>query len=341
MDLIFEVLRILCFLAVYFAMPAKKCAVCHVEVKNHVGPHGKGKCSEEFPDEPDGSTLTLTAVAAQLKDLTDMMHKMQAQSNVSKPTADNCSGASNHSADSKGQSYDEMFPSATHAVSTDSNNYLDPRGTLLNRQQVKAIHITEFLNDKTKARRKNKRHDLVLSTSDDQTSVLVRSDDPHLYSGITLDEWNGANMRVLNHLLTGGVIARTDMEFYLAYTATVNDFYQKYTWDSILQFDCHYRDQQAALGFKWGYINPQLELQILVPLRRDRDMKNYNTYPRGKPVGSEETHFRPECKQWKASGGHCRFGQSCKYRHVPLTGFKSQHESNESEEKNSTGHREW
>ena len=53
-----------------------------------------------------------------------------------------------------------------------------------------------------------------------------------------------------------------------------------------------------------------MELQLLCPHNRQKG-----------------SHFKPnqtqhksleECRQWKANGGFCRFGENCRYKHVPI-----------------------
>ncbi len=50
------------------------------------------------------------------------------------------------------------------------------------------------------------------------------------------------------------------VEYYLAYTAIMFEFAQKYDWASMMDFDIKYREQQAAHVFQWGAINPLMEL---------------------------------------------------------------------------------
>lgn len=235
-------------------MAPKKCSVCHIEIKNHIGPHGKGKCGEQEEGVNDSAT-TMAEMAAEIKQLSSIVKKMQTQG---KPEMnDSVHGATGDSlpgAYVKGQSYGEMFASKDPLTAVDPSDggVFDPRITLCNKAQVKVVHITDFLSEKVKSRRRNKHRDFVLSTADESHTsvpVVVRSEDPHPYSGISLAEWNGANMRVMNHLLSIDQLPRSHVEYYLAYTAIVCDFYEKYEWESILAFDFQYRIQQATHNF--------------------------------------------------------------------------------------------
>jgi hypothetical protein len=90
----------------------------------------------------------------------------------------------------------------------------------------KALHIHNFLNETAKRRVKHKRHDVILSRCDDNENsdtLVVSSDDSHPYAGVSICEWATANCRIMNQLLSTGDLARQNVEFYLAYTATVMD----------------------------------------------------------------------------------------------------------------------
>ena len=146
----------------------------------------------------------------------------------------------------------------------------------------------------------------------------MNTDERHPYSGISIDEWSAANARVMNKLLMSGELPRTDIEYYLAYTAIIMDMVSLYEWNSILDFDWHYREQQAAHGFMWGYINPVMELQLLTPRNRNTNKHQYNQRR------SNNKHYgQEECKQWKATNGHCHFGDRCRFKHVPLQSYQN------------------
>lgn len=187
----------------------------------------------------------------------------------------------------------------------------DPRAILTVKATCKkALHITQFLGENAKHKQKIRRKDVILSTADDDRLVL-RADESHPYSGITLHEWGAANMRLLNRLLASGELPRDHIEYYLAYTATINDFYAKFEWNSILDFDFQYREQQAQHGFPWGQINPMMELQLLIPRPPRMDT-------RAPPRNGKANPNQTECRQWIANNGYCRFGASCKFKHIPL-----------------------
>ena len=204
----------------------------------------------------------------------------------------------------------------------------DPRVTLTVRaSSKKAVHITDFLTEKAKKRIKNRRKDLVLARMDElEDRLVVRAEDQHPYAGITISEWGAANIRVMNKLLNTGDLERSNIEYYLSYSASIFDFAEKYEWHSILDFDFQYREQQAEFQFMWGFINPRMELQLLIPR-----VNSINTRVQGngaRPLGNRfqgnnrQMSRNPrniDCIQWKANNGLCSFGNDCKYNHPQLS----------------------
>ncbi|KAH3752692.1 hypothetical protein DPMN_187317 [Dreissena polymorpha] len=186
--------------------------------------------------------------------------------------------------------------------------FMDPR-TILTIKSVnkKATHITQFLTEKTKRRRQNKRRGYVLSGSvDREETIVLKTSEDHPYLEIYIEEWGAANMRLLNHLLSTGQIKRTDVEFYLAYTTTIFEFAENYEWNSVLNFDYRYRELQAEHAFRWGTFFPHMELQILLPKRPRTVTQHTPSYPSKQP--------REDCRIFKAKGS-CPFGPKCRYRH--------------------------
>ena len=209
-----------------------------------------------------------------------------------------------------GKNFEELFsvkdPSVSPNVSQQSpNGSFDPRAILTSKAfSVKTIHITQFLSEKTKKRRLSRRRELVLSSKGQHSDQLViKTEEDHPYLGISIDEWGGANCRLMNHLLHTGQLLRPQIEYYLAYTAQIYDFAAKYEWDSILDYDYSYREMQAEHGFMWGTFTSHLELQVLMPKRSS----NYK--------GPNYQRYAQDCRLFKAHGA-CPFGATCKYRHV-------------------------
>jgi hypothetical protein len=180
----------------------------------------------------------------------------------------------------------------------------DPRLTLtIKAHKKKATHVTQFLPEKVKRRRQLKKKNFVLSTqSQGEEQLVIKTEDEHPYSGLLISEWVSANCRVMNYLLQSGELARQDVEYYLAHTVNVMDYADSYEWESVLDFDYHYRELQAEHSFPWGTYPPYMEARMT---------------PRRAPAPRPFPHppSVPDCKMFKARGT-CTFGAQCKFRHV-------------------------
>ena len=205
--------------------------------------------------------------------------------------------------------------------SNKSLSAMDPLTTLtLSSTNKKVYHITKYLTEEVRTRRKNRRRDLVLSrTGDTDDQLVVRSEESHPYAGIAVEEWGAANCRLMFAMLSEGALKQQDVPYYLAYTATIFDFISRYDWNSILDYDHQYRERQAQHGFAWGSLNPCLELQLLQ--RRHTHYAHQHKFASGHHPqrGGQRTSFTSSepCKQWLARG-ECRFGHRCKFQHVQI-----------------------
>ena len=211
--------------------------------------------------------------------------------------------------DGAGKTFDVLFsdsPPPSGKEKSELFGQMDPRAILtLKSQTNKAVHITQFLTEKCKRRRQNKRKEFVLKAGTVNSETLVlKTDDEHPYLGIYMEEWGAANMRLLNHLLASKKLRREDIEFYLAYTTKIFQFAEKYEWNSVLNYDHAYRELQAEHQFQWGTFSPSMEIQLLVPKRSQQTQKP----PQQTAVNVED------CRIFKAKGT-CPFGTSCRYRH--------------------------
>ena len=182
---------------------------------------------------------------------------------------------------------------------------MDSRAILTIKSQTnKAVHITQFLTEKSKRRRQSRRKEFVLKSGSANSETLVlKADEEHPYLGIYMEEWGAANMRLLNHLLSTKKLRRENIEFYLAYTTKIYELAEKYDWNSVLNYDYAYRELQAEHQFQWGTFSPSMELQLLVPKRIQPPKLSHQI-----PTKNED------CKIFKAKGS-CPFDAACKYRH--------------------------
>lgn len=208
---------------------------------------------------------------------------------------------------------ENMAPKVFPFQNNSTSGHMDPRTILTNKATSrKAVHITQFLTEKCKRRRQNRRKEFVLRTGQSTETMVLKTEEDHPYLGIYIEEWGAANMRLMNFLLQSGDLKREDVEYYMAYTTRVFEFAETYEWNSVLDFDHTYREVQAEHGFQWGTFSPHMELQILTPKRN-----KHNIGDTAQRSGAQATE---DCKIFKARG-YCTFGSACRYKH-PKTAQK-------------------
>ena len=175
----------------------------------------------------------------------------------------------------------------------------------------KAVQITAFLQEEVKNRLQRRRRDRMTLTEGADGTLSIRTGDVG-YTDLTWDEWSGANIRLLAHLLETGELRRADMEYYLAYTSMVYDLAGCFEWASVLRFDTQYRELQAQHGFVWGAQASQLEMRLLVPKASPAVAGNFKRRTR---QDQQDKAPNTLCKMFAARGS-CRFGSTCRFRHV-------------------------
>ncbi|KAH3717554.1 hypothetical protein DPMN_060347 [Dreissena polymorpha] len=164
---------------------------------------------------------------------------------------------------------------------------MDPRSLLtIKSTSKKAVHITQFLSEVTKRRRQSRSKDFVLRSLGTVTIVL-KTEEYHP--------------------------SKEDTEYYLAYTAQIFEFAEKYEWNSVLHYDLRNRELHAEHQFKWGTFSSYMELQILTP-RVKKTSYHHGTGPTSK---------KEDCKIFKVRG-ECPFGNRCRYRHNRANASDSQ-----------------
>ena len=211
--------------------------------------------------------------------------------------------------DGAGKTFDILFSDLLPPSGKEKSELfgqMDPRAILtLKSQTNKAVHITQFLTEKSKRWRQNKCKEFVLKAGTVNSETLVlKTDDEHPYLVIYMGEWGTANMCLLNHLLTTKKLWKEETELYLAYTTKIFQFAEKYEWNSVLNYNHTYRELQVEHQFQWGIFSPSMEIQLLVPKRSQQTQKP----PQQTAVKVED------CRIFKTKGA-CPFGTSCRYCH--------------------------
>lgn len=185
----------------------------------------------------------------------------------------------------------------------------DPRINLvIKSQKRKPLRIANFVPDSVARRTAGKGKERVALVQGADGKLMVKEDDD-LPSHLTLSEWGAANLRLLQHLLDSGELARADIGFYNAYTLMIFEFVENYEWPSILAFDSRYRELQAHTSFPWGTPSRGLEVSTLIPRARKDKQKE-------RPKGRNGTRGEKKglCRTF-AREGSCPYGERCIFLH--------------------------
>ena len=211
-----------------------------------------------------------------------------------------------------------LLPAPTHSS--------DPRTILTIKASAgKAVHINTFLTEKTKKRINARKRGVVLGTTEDDNIVLPTYH-RHPYTGITHSEWSAANCCLMAFLLRSGELPLSDVEYYLAYTTMIHQYYEVYEWDSILEFDYLYRERICEHGFQWGFIHANMELGLLANPRRPwqgtanagQGFRAAGAQP-CRPAGPPKAKaLGEECRLYKNFNGNCLYGDACIFVHPAL-----------------------
>ena len=225
-----------------------------------------------------------------------------------------------------GKTFNELFnsastdiqPHASEVMDKGPSSYLDPRTILsMKSRKQKALNITDFITEPTKKRRQARKRELILTTSGtSEDQIVLRPDEDHPYSGISIHEWGAANCRLMNCLLEKQYLQRCEVEYYLAYTTKLFEWAQKYEWESILEYDFRYRELQAEHDFKWGSFSPDMELHILERRQYTKQFASRRQQHSQNNARGRSERPQEDCWTFKAKG-KCPFGENCKFQHTP------------------------
>ena len=95
------------------------------------------------------------------------------------------------------------------------------------------------MTEQCKRHLQNRRKKFIIKSGKDSEALILKPDDDHPYLGVYVEEWEAANMRLLNHLLYSIQLPWDEIEFYLAYTTKIFDSAEKNDWNSVLNYDYH------------------------------------------------------------------------------------------------------
>lgn len=185
----------------------------------------------------------------------------------------------------------------------------DPRMNLvIKSQKRKALKVANFVPETVTRRMAAKGRDRMALVQDSEGKLSIKEEDD-LPGHLTLSEWGAANLRLMQHLMDTRELARSDIEFYNAYTLMVFEFVENYEWPSILAFDTRYRELQAHTNFPWGTPCRGLEVSSLVPRARKEKQKD-----KSRSKGTYRGDRKGACRTF-AREGSCPYGDRCIFTH--------------------------
>ena len=174
----------------------------------------------------------------------------------------------------------------------------------------RALKIVDFLLEPAKSRVSRSRREQVTFSSMGNGGIALKAEESSHYY-ISIEEWVGANMRLMAQLITTGALAQTKVLYYVAYTTMIADLAVTSDWQSVLQFDSRYRELQADRQFAWGTRLSHEQQQHVRPKASPQPPKQ-----KGGKASKAHTSYSSDdiCRQF-AARGQCMFGDQCKFRH--------------------------
>ena len=200
---------------------------------------------------------------------------------------------------------------------------LSPNYLLEVHKTSKALHILDFVTLLMAAR--DSQDSVIATNEEEDIQVFARrgSSKRTLLSDVTPVMWAQANARIQHALIKTKVLEKTqDIQDYSTYTAYITKLGQIYDWQDVLIFDDEYRVAQDFEKFRWG---ADCGFLRAIYLEGNKLGKSQNSGASKKGVQNKEGAQRPNKN--KRKGGQichnfnfntCRYGDSCKFRHVCL-----------------------
>jgi len=106
---------------------------------------------------------------------------------------------------------------------------------------------------------------------------------------ITLSQWMGTSVKILNVLLKRQNMDVTAIQDYLAYIAKVLELIEEHTWQSVILYDNEYRKLQHRHGFRWGSDSQHLHTRFLK--KRQGTFPSNHTPPAGVRASKSSTEL--------------------------------------------------
>lgn len=211
-------------------------------------------------------------------------------------------------------------PSVAHRANPGEALY-NPLSSLIPQQKPKYRDICDYVD------MLEMDHEEVLAMGDGAHVVLRTNKRRLSLSQVSPMMWTSAAIRILLDLLRSGELAPDSILDYLAHMVKVAGLANSYIWSSVLAFDQAYRQQQAQLHFRWGTDTPYLATLHLI--------RRQVTPTTRKPISSSKQGIadKPQQVCRGFNKGDCKFGESCKYRHVcSVVGCGGKHPQSQHEE---------
>ncbi len=109
---------------------------------------------------------------------------------------------------------------------------------------------------------------------DGQTKILLRRGPQRVkLEKVTANQWNCANMMIMDKLNRDGKLGPQGLREYMNYTFIINELAGRYQWQSVLSYDREYRQLQARESFPWGSQVDHLSRILLLMLLGDPGTK--------------------------------------------------------------------
>lgn len=174
----------------------------------------------------------------------------------------------------------------------------------------RALKIVDFLLEPAKSRVSRSRREQVTFSSMGNGGIALKAEESSHYY-VSIEEWVGANMRLMAQLIRTGALGQTKVLYYVAYTTMIADLAMTSDWPSVLQFDSRYRELQADRQFAWGTRLSHEQQQHVRPKASPQQPKQKG----GKTHKTPSSYSADDiCRQFAAKG-QCMFGDQCKFRH--------------------------